>query len=120
MDEYLIPTQFGEDEFIEKKSRFIGRAWPVETEEEETSMTATAFLRKPQPSLWQAIPPPPHHCNAATRLATTAPGASWTSLRLPASWDHRKEASHAVYSWIRCNLQRFSTTDNLAEALIQL
>ena len=34
MDEYLVPTQFGEDEFIEKKSRFIGRAWPVETEEE--------------------------------------------------------------------------------------
>ena len=33
MDEYLIPTQFGQDEFIEKKSRFIGRAWPVETEE---------------------------------------------------------------------------------------
>ena len=34
MDEYLVPTQFGEDEFVEKKSRFIGRAWPVETEEE--------------------------------------------------------------------------------------
>ena len=34
MDEYLIPTQFGEDEYYEKKSRFIGRAWPVETEEE--------------------------------------------------------------------------------------
>ena len=34
MDEYLVPTAFGEDEFIEKKSRFIGRAWPVETEEE--------------------------------------------------------------------------------------
>lgn len=34
MDEYLVPTQFGEDEFIEKKSRFIGRLWPVETEEE--------------------------------------------------------------------------------------
>ena len=34
MDEYLVPTQFGEDEFYEKKSRFIGRAWPVETEEE--------------------------------------------------------------------------------------
>ena len=33
MDEYLVPTQFGEDEFIEKKSRFIGRLWPVETEE---------------------------------------------------------------------------------------
>ena len=34
MDEYLVPTQFGEDEFIEKKSRFIGRLWPVETEAE--------------------------------------------------------------------------------------
>lgn len=34
MDEYLIPTGFGEDVFIEKKSRFIGRVWPVETEEE--------------------------------------------------------------------------------------
>ena len=34
MEEYLVPTAFGEDEFIEKKSRFIGRVWPVETEEE--------------------------------------------------------------------------------------
>ena len=34
MDEYLVPTAFGEDEFVEKKSRFIGRAWPVETEQE--------------------------------------------------------------------------------------
>ena len=34
MDEYLVPTAFGEDEFIEKKSRFIGRLWPVETEAE--------------------------------------------------------------------------------------
>ena len=34
MDEYLVPTQYGEEEFIEKKSRFIGRVWPVETEEE--------------------------------------------------------------------------------------
>ena len=33
MDEYLVPTGYGEDEFIEKKSRFIGRLWPVETEE---------------------------------------------------------------------------------------
>ena len=30
----MVPTQYGEDEFIEKKSRFIGRVWPVETEEE--------------------------------------------------------------------------------------
>ena len=34
MQEYLVPTGYGEAEFIEKKSRFIGRAWLVETEEE--------------------------------------------------------------------------------------
>ena len=34
MEEYLVPTDYGEDEFIEKKSRFIGRVWPVESEEE--------------------------------------------------------------------------------------
>jgi len=34
LDEYLVPTGYGEDEFIEKKSRFIGRVWCVETEEE--------------------------------------------------------------------------------------
>ena len=34
MEEYLVPTGFGEDEFIEKKSRFIGRIWPTDTEEE--------------------------------------------------------------------------------------
>ncbi len=33
MEEYLVPTDFGEDEFYEKKSHFIGRLWPVETEE---------------------------------------------------------------------------------------
>ena len=33
MEEYLVPTAFGEDEFYEKKSHFIGRIWPVETEE---------------------------------------------------------------------------------------
>ena len=34
MDEYLVPTGYGEDEFIEKRSRFIGHIFPVETEEE--------------------------------------------------------------------------------------
>ena len=34
MDEYLIPSGFGEDEFYEKKSHFIGRVWQVDTEEE--------------------------------------------------------------------------------------
>lgn len=38
MEEYLVPTGFGEDEFTEKKSRFIGRVWPVETEEEALSI----------------------------------------------------------------------------------
>ena len=40
MDEYLVPTEFGEDEFVEKKSRFIGRVWPVETEEEALARIA--------------------------------------------------------------------------------
>ncbi len=34
MEAYLVPTQFGEDEFYERKSHFIGRVWPVETEED--------------------------------------------------------------------------------------
>lgn len=34
MEEYLIPSQFGEAEFVEKKSRFIGRIWQAETEED--------------------------------------------------------------------------------------
>lgn len=31
-DAYLTPAGFGEAEFTEKRSRFIGRVWPVETE----------------------------------------------------------------------------------------
>jgi len=38
VEEYLVPTQYGEDEFIEKKSRFIGHIWPVETEEAALEM----------------------------------------------------------------------------------
>lgn len=34
MEEYLVPAAYGEDEFIEKKSRFIGYLWPVDTEAE--------------------------------------------------------------------------------------
>lgn len=33
MTEYLIPTAPSETEFTEKRSRFIGHVWPVETEE---------------------------------------------------------------------------------------
>jgi len=40
LEEYLVPTGYGEDEFVEKKSRFIGRVWPVETEEEALAKIA--------------------------------------------------------------------------------
>ncbi|MBE7001593.1 MAG: YigZ family protein [Ruminococcaceae bacterium] len=40
MEEYLVPSGYGEDEFVEKKSRFIGRVWPVETEEEALAKIA--------------------------------------------------------------------------------
>ena len=34
MSEYLIPTQPSETEFVEKRSRFIGHVWRVESEDE--------------------------------------------------------------------------------------
>lgn len=34
MSEYLVPGPFGEAEFVQKRSRFIGRVWRVSTEEE--------------------------------------------------------------------------------------
>ncbi len=34
MEEYLVPAGFGEAEFVEKKSRFIGRLWLAESEQE--------------------------------------------------------------------------------------
>ncbi len=34
MEEYLVPTGDGVAEFVEKRSRFIGHIWPVQTEEE--------------------------------------------------------------------------------------
>ena len=34
MTEYLIPAAYGADELTEKRSRFIGQVWPVETEED--------------------------------------------------------------------------------------
>jgi len=38
--EYFVPSGFGEAEFIEKRSRFIGRVWRAETEEEALSRIA--------------------------------------------------------------------------------
>ena len=34
MTEYLTPAAYGTDELTEKRSRFIGQVWPVETEED--------------------------------------------------------------------------------------
>jgi uncharacterized YigZ family protein len=34
MTEYYVPTQFGEAELVEKRSRFLGRVWRVDSEEE--------------------------------------------------------------------------------------
>ncbi len=36
--EYYIPTKVAESEFTEKRSRFIGHVWPVETEEEARAL----------------------------------------------------------------------------------
>lgn len=49
MEEYLVPTGFGQAEFIEKRSRFIGRIWPVETEEE-----ALACIKQMREQHWDA------------------------------------------------------------------
>ncbi len=37
MTEYFVPTGPSETELVEKRSRFIGHVWPVETEEEARS-----------------------------------------------------------------------------------
>ncbi len=49
MDEYLIPTRDSEAEFVEKKSRFIGRVWHTETEAE-----ALACVKKMREQHWDA------------------------------------------------------------------
>lgn len=49
MPEQLIPAGYGETEYIEKKSRFIGRVWHVESEEE-----ALCRLRETRERHWDA------------------------------------------------------------------
>ena len=34
MTEYFVPTGASETELVEKRSRFLGHVWPVESEEE--------------------------------------------------------------------------------------
>lgn len=48
-DEYLVPTKAAQDEFTEKRSRFIGHIFPVETEEE-----ALAELARLRQKYWDA------------------------------------------------------------------
>lgn len=49
MREYLVPTDYGEAAFVEKRSRFIGRIWRTETEEE-----ALARLEEMRRQHWDA------------------------------------------------------------------
>ncbi len=49
MDEYLIPSKDAVDEFVEKRSRFIGHIWHTETEEE-----ALACIKKMREQYWDA------------------------------------------------------------------
>lgn len=49
MTGYLVPTGYGEAEFTEKHSRFIGRIWPVENEAE-----AMARIREMREKHWDA------------------------------------------------------------------
>ena len=34
MNDYLVPAGYGQDEYVEKRSRFIGTVWPCETEQD--------------------------------------------------------------------------------------
>lgn len=49
MKEYLVPTRDAEAEFVEKKSRFIGRIWVVACEED-----ALAHLKQMRQQHWDA------------------------------------------------------------------
>ena len=49
MNDYLVPASFGEAEFTEKRSRFIGRVWPCETEDE-----ALAHIKEMREKHWDA------------------------------------------------------------------
>ncbi|MGI6014022.1 MAG: YigZ family protein [Oscillospiraceae bacterium] len=49
MSDYLVPAGYGEAEFVEKRSRFIGRVWPVEEEAE-----AIAHIKAMREQYWDA------------------------------------------------------------------
>lgn len=49
IEPYLLPAGFGEAEFTEKRSRFIGRVWPIGSEEE-----ALEHIRQMREKHWDA------------------------------------------------------------------
>ena len=49
MNEYFVPAAYGEAEFVEKRSRFIGRVWRTETEAE-----ALARIQEMREKHWDA------------------------------------------------------------------
>ena len=49
MEQYLVPGGIAAETMIEKKSRFIGHIWPVETEEE-----AIAYIKQTREKYWDA------------------------------------------------------------------
>lgn len=49
MIQYRVPAGYGEAELIEKRSRFISRVWPVETEDE-----AIAKIKEMREKYWDA------------------------------------------------------------------
>ena len=49
MDEYLVPSGFGEAELSDRKSRFIGHIWRTDTEEE-----ALSLIKKMREQYWDA------------------------------------------------------------------
>ena len=53
MESYLVPFEAAESEFVEKRSRFIGRVWRVESEEE-----ARARIEETKKQSYDAR----HHC----------------------------------------------------------
>ncbi len=55
MDSYYTVSEYGEDEIVEKKSRFIARAYPIRSEEE-----ALSYLEEIRKRFWDAR----HHCYA--------------------------------------------------------
>ena len=57
LDKYKVVYKGGQDEIIEKKSRFIATVAPVESEEE-----ALAFIEATKKKYWDAR----HHCSAFT------------------------------------------------------